>query len=174
MYGPWQLCRAPAGKRSVKICGVQRVAVVTVFVSIGFLLLYYSAAHLTILWAALTGESVDALAVSLLMPLHWHCLALLQNCLVIIIHHWHFQLCFGSYAGAAHQGRARVLHILSSSSAVPSMPNICTSSAQQRARLGVKLSLYAGNMLVVVHAVLKTPNLKTRLASAREEFRAVW
>ena len=36
------------------------------------------------------------------------------------------------------------------------------------------LYLLAGNTLVLVHAVLKTPNLKTRLTSAREEFRAVW
>jgi len=32
----------------------------------------------------------------------------------------------------------------------------------------------AGNAVVLVHTVLKTPNLKTRLSSAREEFRAVW
>lgn len=76
---------APLGKRSVKICGVQPVAVVAAFLSIGLLLLYYSAAHLTILWATFTGNAV-----------------------------------------------------------------------------------------VLVHTVLKTPNLKTRLSSAREEFRAVW
>ncbi len=32
----------------------------------------------------------------------------------------------------------------------------------------------AGNAVVLIHTVLKTPNLKTRLSSAREEFRAVW
>ena len=32
----------------------------------------------------------------------------------------------------------------------------------------------AGNTTVTAHALLKTPNLKTRLSSAREEFRAVW
>ena len=55
------MCRAPPGKRSVKICGVQRVAVVAAFLSIGLLLLYYSAAHLTILWATLTGAPAGKL-----------------------------------------------------------------------------------------------------------------
>ena len=45
----------------MKICGVQRVAVVAAFLSIGLLLLYYSAAHLTILWATLTGAPAGKL-----------------------------------------------------------------------------------------------------------------
>ena len=28
--------------------------------------------------------------------------------------------------------------------------------------------------VILAHASMRTPNLKTRLASAREEFRAVW
>jgi hypothetical protein len=32
----------------------------------------------------------------------------------------------------------------------------------------------AGTALPLVHATFRSPNLKTRLASAREEFRAVW
>ena len=31
-----------------------------------------------------------------------------------------------------------------------------------------------GDGLVFLHAAIRTPNLKARLASAREEFRAVW
>ena len=60
-------CRAPPGKRTLKICGVQRIAVVAVFLSIGLLLLYYSAAHLTILWATLTGRAA-CMDPSLLCP----------------------------------------------------------------------------------------------------------
>ena len=28
--------------------------------------------------------------------------------------------------------------------------------------------------VILIHATMRTPNLKARLASAREEFRAVW
>ncbi|KAL3131240.1 hypothetical protein ABBQ38_000537 [Trebouxia sp. C0009 RCD-2024] len=76
---------APPGKRSVKICGVQRIAVVAVLWTVGLLLFYYRAAYLSLLLAVLVG-----------------------------------------------------------------------------------------NTIVMAHVVLKTPNLKTRLTSAREEFRAVW
>lgn len=48
------VCRS-SGKRTVKICGVQRIAVVAVVLSFGLLLLWYSAAHITVLWALLTG-----------------------------------------------------------------------------------------------------------------------
>lgn len=37
------------------------MAVVAAFLSIGLLLLYYSAAHLTILWATLTGAPAGIL-----------------------------------------------------------------------------------------------------------------
>jgi hypothetical protein len=36
------------------------------------------------------------------------------------------------------------------------------------------LLLCAGTCLPLCHASLRSPNLKARLASAREEFRAVW
>lgn len=40
--------------------------------------------------------------------------------------------------------------------------------------LRLLLALAAGLLLWVCHASLRSPNLKARLASAREEFRAVW
>jgi len=33
---------------------------------------------------------------------------------------------------------------------------------------------YVAATVILVHASMRTPNLKARLASAREEFRAVW
>ena len=50
------LSRAPPGKRSVKICGVQRIAVVAVLWTVSLLLLYYRAAYLTFLLAILIGR----------------------------------------------------------------------------------------------------------------------
>jgi hypothetical protein len=38
----------------------------------------------------------------------------------------------------------------------------------------ILLSLLIGVAVVVIHASFRVPNLKTRLASAREDFRAVW
>ena len=50
------LFRAPPGKRSVKICGVQRIAVVAVLWTISLLLLYYRVAYLTFLIAIIVGR----------------------------------------------------------------------------------------------------------------------
>eukprot|EP00878_Enallax_costatus_P003393 GHUV01003602.1.p1 GENE.GHUV01003602.1~~GHUV01003602.1.p1 ORF type:complete len:220 (+),score=51.75 GHUV01003602.1:351-1010(+) len=43
-----------------------------------------------------------------------------------------------------------------------------------RAWLNLFMALIAGVSLPLCHASLRSPNLKARLASAREEFRAVW
>lgn len=56
LYNVLLVCRS-SGKRTVKICGVQRIAVVAVVLSFGLLLLWYSAAHFTVLWALLTGAA---------------------------------------------------------------------------------------------------------------------
>lgn len=53
-------CCRSSGKRSVKICGIQRTAVVAVVLSFGLLLLWYSKAHLTVLWAMLTGKQIHS------------------------------------------------------------------------------------------------------------------
>lgn len=45
---------------------------------------------------------------------------------------------------------------------------------RSRAWLGLALALVAGTSVPLCHASLRSPNLKARLASAREEFRAVW
>ncbi|KAF6255729.1 prenylated rab acceptor PRA1 [Scenedesmus sp. NREL 46B-D3] len=45
---------------------------------------------------------------------------------------------------------------------------------RSRAWLGLALALVAGTCVALCHASLRSPNLKARLASAREEFRAVW
>mmetsp|Transcript_2893 Transcript_2893/g.9820 ORF Transcript_2893/g.9820 Transcript_2893/m.9820 type:complete len:95 (+) Transcript_2893:489-773(+) len=43
-----------------------------------------------------------------------------------------------------------------------------------RAIFTVTLALLSGVALTVAHASLRSPNLKARLSSYREEFRAVW
>ncbi|KAK9815287.1 hypothetical protein WJX72_001093 [[Myrmecia] bisecta] len=43
-----------------------------------------------------------------------------------------------------------------------------------RALLTLAWAVLFGDGLILLHAAFRTPNLKTRLASAREEFRAVW
>lgn len=73
--------RAPPGKRSVKICGVQRIAVVAVLWTVGLLLFYYRAAYLSLLLAVLVGELLQLGQSSNLLSLG----PVMKFCLVSIV-----------------------------------------------------------------------------------------
>lgn len=112
--------------------------------------------------------AVNDVAVKLLRKLHPHAAAMLRS-----------RCTTGSAGGSLatsqmRQSNVRVLGLQRALFVGLVLAGALYCYFRSRGWLRLLLALLIGLSLLVCHASLRSPNLKARLASAREEFRAVW